>query len=67
MARSSAGGAEWHAYAIANGRAQLRPVKVGRSSNTETEVQAGLMEGDEVILYPGDRITDRLRVKQVKM
>jgi HlyD family secretion protein len=60
-------GDQWHAYDIANGRARQRLVRVGRSSGTETEVIDGLNEGDEVILYPGDRIHDGLRVRVVKM
>ncbi len=60
-------GDQWHAYVVANGRAELRPVKVGRSSNTETEILEGLKEGDEVILYPGDRIKEGLRVSVVRM
>jgi HlyD family secretion protein len=45
----------------------LRPVKVGRSSGAETEILEGLKEGDEVILYPGDRVQENLRVKVVKI
>jgi HlyD family secretion protein len=60
-------GEQWNAYIVADGRAQRRPVKVGRSSGTETEVLDGLKDGDEVILYPGDRIHDGLRVRVVKM
>lgn len=60
-------GDQWHAYVIAGDRAELRPVKIGRASTTETEILEGLKEGDEVILYPGDRIKDGLRVSVVKM
>lgn len=60
-------GDQWHAYTIESGCARLRPVKVGRASDTETEVLDGLKEGDAVILYPGDRIQDGLRVKVVKL
>jgi HlyD family secretion protein len=60
-------GDQWHAYVIADGRAQFRPVKLGRSSDIEVEVLDGLKEGDEVILYPGDRIKEGLRVKLVKL
>jgi HlyD family secretion protein len=60
-------GEQWHAYVVNAGHAELRPVKVGRASNTETEILEGLKEGDEVILYPGDRIKDGLRVSVVKM
>lgn len=60
-------GDEWHSYVANNGRAELHSVKIGRASNTETEVLEGLREGDEVILYPGDRIKEGLRVSVVKM
>ena len=40
---------------------------VGRSSGTETEIIDGLKEGDQVILYPGDRIKDGQRVELVKL
>jgi len=60
-------GSEWSAYVVRNGRAVLVPVSAGRSSGTETQVLAGLQEGDEVILYPGDRITDGQRVQPVKL
>jgi HlyD family secretion protein len=60
-------GSDWNAYVISGGRAQLRRVQAGRSSGTETEILAGLTEGEEVILYPGDRIKEGLRVKVVKL
>ena len=60
-------GNQWNAYVVAEGRARLRAVKVGHSSETETEVLEGLKDGYEVILYPGDRIKEGLRVKIVKI
>jgi HlyD family secretion protein len=60
-------GQEWAAYVLANGRAELRPVRVGRSSGTETQILEGLNERDEVILYPGDRVKEGSRVRQVKV
>lgn len=60
-------GDQWHTYVVANSRAELRSIKIGRASNTETEVLEGLKDGDEVILYPGDRIKEGLRVNVVKM
>jgi HlyD family secretion protein len=60
-------GPEWSAYVVRNGRAALVPVSAGRSSGTETQVLAGLKEGDEVILYPGDRVADGMRVNPVKI
>ncbi|MBI3885329.1 MAG: efflux RND transporter periplasmic adaptor subunit [Opitutae bacterium] len=60
-------GQDWAAYVLRDGRAALQIVKAGRASNTEMQVLAGLEEGDEVILYPGDRITEGQRVKPVKL
>ncbi len=60
-------GQDWHAYVIEQGRARLRSVKIGHTSETETEVVDGLKEGEAVLLYPGDRIQDGLRVRVVKM
>lgn len=55
-------GDNWSAFVVNNGRAELRQIKVGRSSGLETEVLEGLKEGDQVILYPGDRVKEGLRV-----
>jgi len=60
-------GQQWSAFVVAEGRARLRPVQVGRSSGTETQVLDGLMEGEEVILYPGDRVRDGQRVRPIKI
>ena len=57
----------WSAYVVRNDHAVLVPVSVGRSSGTETQVLDGLKEGDEVILYPGDRVQDGDRVQPVKL
>lgn len=58
-------GQQWATFVVANGRAQLREVKTGRSSGTETEVLEGLKPGDEVILYPGSRVKPGHRVKSI--
>ena len=50
-------------FAVRHGKATFQPVTIGRSSGTETEISSGLNEGDEVILYPGDRINDGDRVR----
>lgn len=57
----------WAVYALRHGRAVLIPVQIGRSSGIETQVLTGLNADDEVILYPGDRITDNQRVHPVKI
>ena len=60
-------GRSWAAYVVRDGKATLVPVKAGRSSGAETQVVEGLNEGDEVILYPGDRIKAGQRVKPTKV
>jgi HlyD family secretion protein len=60
-------GSTWAAYVVRAGRAALVPVEAGRSSGTETQVTAGLQAGDDVILYPGDRVADGMRVNPVKI
>lgn len=56
-------GAEWAAFVLAGEQVQLRQVKTGRSSGTETQILSGLNAGDTVILYPGDRLHDGQRVQ----
>ena len=60
-------GDQWAAFVIKEGIAHLRLVRVGRSSGPETQVTEGLTEGEEVILYPGDRVKEGQRVKPVKI
>lgn len=60
-------GSAWAAYVVRDGKAVLVPVEAGRSSGAEIQVTRGLQAGDEVILYPGDRIKDGQRVKPTKV
>jgi HlyD family secretion protein len=60
-------GEQWSAFVIENGRAQLRSVKVGQSSGNETQILDGLRGGEEVILYPGSRVQENQRVKEIKI
>jgi HlyD family secretion protein len=60
-------GAQWYAFAVANGRAELRAVETGRSNGRETQVLSGLREGESVVLYPGDRLEAGLRVRAISI
>ncbi len=60
-------GNDWAAYVVRGGTAQHVAVKAGRSSGAEIQITEGLVEGDEVILYPGDRIKAGQRVKPTKV
>lgn len=60
-------GSSWSAYVVRDGKASLVAVTPGRSSGIETQVLEGLKEGDEVILYPGDRVQEGQRVQPMKV
>lgn len=60
-------GQNWGAYVLAGGRAELRRVQVGRTSGSEMQILDGLKAGEEVILYPGDRIHEGQRVKLIQI
>jgi len=55
--------ADWEAFVVDGRRATLRKVKVGRSNGALTEVVGGLEEGEAVVIYPGDKVTQGIRVK----
>ncbi|MFM1850684.1 MAG: hypothetical protein RIS54_368 [Verrucomicrobiota bacterium] len=55
-------GTQWQTFVLKGGQAQLREVEVGHGNGLETEVIAGLSEGDRVVVYPGDRMADGVRV-----
>lgn len=58
-------GNAWAAFVVQNGQAQLRTVEVGATSGGEAQVLNGLREGDQVIVYPGDRIREKQAVKPI--
>ena len=60
-------GSQSAAYIVRGGRAVLVSVEAGRSSGSEVQIIKGLNAGDEVILYPGDRVADGQRVTPVKI
>lgn len=60
-------GRDWAAFVLANGRAELRRVQVGRSSGSEMQILDGLNSGEEVILYPGDRVREGQRVRPIQI
>jgi len=57
----------WAAFVLTGGRAELRRVQVGRSSGSEMQILDGLKEGEEVILYPGDRVHQGERAKPIQI
>jgi HlyD family secretion protein len=55
-------GGAWQAFAVEGGRARLRTVRVGRSNGTESEIIEGLREGESIVVYPGDKVSDGTRI-----
>lgn len=60
-------GQDWAAFVLTNGRAEFRRVRVGRTSGIEMQILDGLKDGEEVILYPGDRVKAGQRVKPIQI
>ncbi|MGI9174177.1 MAG: efflux RND transporter periplasmic adaptor subunit [Rhodothermales bacterium] len=53
----------WHVFAVEDGKASLRSIKIGHRSARAAEVVEGLDEGDEVILFPSDQIQEGVDVQ----
>ncbi|MFN7223084.1 MAG: efflux RND transporter periplasmic adaptor subunit [Paracoccaceae bacterium] len=51
-------GSEWAAYAVQDGRAQLRIVTLGERNESYAQVLSGVKAGDQVILHPSDLVAD---------
>ncbi len=49
-------GDDWCVFGVRDGRAQQTTVAPGHRNPQEVEIVRGLSEGDEIVLYPGDRI-----------
>lgn len=53
----------WAVFVREAGRAVLRPVTIGEWGDRTAEVLAGLDEGEQVVAYPSDAISDGLRIR----
>jgi HlyD family secretion protein len=58
-------GGTWQTFVVEGGRARLHQVKPGRSDGLQTEIVEGLVEGQKVVVYPGDKIAEGVRVKAI--
>jgi HlyD family secretion protein len=52
----------WAVFVHRAGRAELRSVERGHANGLFAQITDGLEEGDEVILHPGERVGDGVRV-----
>lgn len=55
-------GNSWTVFRNAGGVVRLTPVVIGHRGDTQVEVLSGLRENDEVVVHPGDRVKDGVRV-----
>jgi HlyD family secretion protein len=53
----------WAVYAVEAGRAKLVHVELGRRGRLDVEIVRNLAAGAQVILHPGDAVTDGIRVR----
>jgi HlyD family secretion protein len=53
---------DWAVFRAENGIAKEQIIKVGRNNPLEAEVLEGLQPGDQVVMHPGDRVKDRVKV-----
>ena len=54
---------DWSVFVIVGETAHKRRIKIGRRNGLEAEVVSGLIESDQVIVHPSDRIVDQIAVK----
>jgi HlyD family secretion protein len=60
-------GGAWQTFVLDGRRARLRTVQVGHSNGVDAEILGGLREGDRVVLYPGDKVTDGTRIEPIQI
>jgi HlyD family secretion protein len=55
-------GGDWAVFRISEGRAALTIVELGHRNDEYAEVLGGLDEGEPIILYPSDQVSDSVAV-----
>ncbi len=56
-------GDSWAVFVSDRGRARLRLLEIGHRNDDWAEIAGGLAAGETVILHPGDRIADGVRIR----
>jgi HlyD family secretion protein len=57
---------QWHVFTVVDGRAVRQPVELGDGNDMRSHVTGGLQAGDQVVVYPDDRLSDGVRVQIAK-
>ena len=55
----------WALFVVANGRARRRAVAVAARNTSDAAIAQGLSVGEQVVLFPGEAITEGVRVRPV--
>lgn len=58
-------GDQWAVFRERDGRAERLAFVAGHRDGRFVEVVSGLQEGDRVVLFPGDRVTEGVRIREV--
>ena len=56
-------GDAWALYKVVDGRAALTPVQVAQADDRYRAITSGVAEGDSVIVFPSNTVTDGVRVE----
>lgn len=54
----------WSAFLVKDGRVEQRLLEIGRSNGQSAEVLGGVEAGEQVILYPSEKVEEGIRVKE---
>lgn len=56
-------GQDWAVFLLLDGRATIATVTLGERSGLAAQINGGVEEGQQVIIYPGDRVHEGARVE----
>ena len=56
-------GERWAVFVNGNGRANKRNIEIGHRTPVAAAVLSGLDVGEQVVLHPGDRVVDGVRIR----
>lgn len=54
---------DWAVFRVVNRHVKMTRIKLGKQNGLEAEILEGLVEGDQVILHPSDRIKEGVSVR----
>jgi HlyD family secretion protein len=57
-------GSEWALFKVEGGRARQQIVKIGAMNSERAELLSSMAVGSQIIVHPGDRVADGVRVTQ---